>query len=74
MNAASPSIPEESPWWRVDQAAAYARVHKAQIFRACRERRLEHVRASGRGTILTKREWIDAWLDAMRVHVRAEAR
>ena len=60
----------ESPWWRVSDAAAYARVHPSQIFRACRERKLEHVRAGGRKTILVKREWIDTWLESLRVHVR----
>lgn len=59
----------ESPWWRVEQAAAYARVHKSQIFRACAQRQLEHVRVSGRRTIVTRREWVDAYLESMRVHV-----
>ena len=63
-----------SPWWRVDQAAKYARVHKAQIFRACAQRKLEHVRVGGRRTIVLKREWIDAYLESMRVHVSAGAR
>ena len=61
----------ESPWWRVEDAAAYARVHAAQIFRACRERKLEHVRVGGRRTILTKREFVDTWLASMVVHVKA---
>ena len=33
----------ESPWWRVTDAASYAKVHPSQIFRACRERKLEQV-------------------------------
>ena len=60
----------ESPWWRVSDAAAYARVHPSQIFRACRERKLEHVRVNGRRMILTKQEFVDAWLNALRVHVK----
>jgi excisionase family DNA binding protein len=57
-------------WWRVSDAAAYARVHPSQVFRACRERRLEHVRVGGRKTILVKRERIDTWLDSLRVQVK----
>jgi hypothetical protein len=60
---------EASPWWRVPEAADYARVNKSQIFRACAARQLEHVRVSGRATIVTKREWVDAWLESRRVHV-----
>jgi excisionase family DNA binding protein len=61
----------ESPWWRVDEAATYCKVHPSQIFRACRERKLEHVRVGGRRTILTKREFVDTWLASMVVHVKA---
>jgi excisionase family DNA binding protein len=53
----------ESSLWRVQDAADYCKVHPAQIFRACRERKLEHIRVGGRKTILVKREWIDGWLD-----------
>lgn len=60
----------ESPWWRVEEAATYCKVHPSQIFRACRERTLEHVRVGGRRTILTKHEWIDAWLLSLREHVK----
>lgn len=58
-----------SPWLRVDQAAAYAGLHKSAIFRACAARQLEHVRVSARRTILTTTEWIDQWLNSQRVHV-----
>lgn len=60
----------ESPWLRVDDAAAYCRVHPSQIYRAARDRKLEHVRVSGRGTLLLKREWCDQWLASLTVHVR----
>jgi excisionase family DNA binding protein len=60
----------ESPFMRVQDAADYCHVHPAQIFRACRERKLEHVRVGGRKTILVKREWVDTWLDSLRVHVK----
>lgn len=62
-----------SPWWRVADAAAHARVHPSQVFRACAARKLEHVRVSGRRTILLKREWVDRWLESMRVHITPEA-
>jgi excisionase family DNA binding protein len=63
----------ESPWLRVDDAAAYCRVHASQIYRAARDRKLEHVRVGGRGTLLTKREWCDNWLASLTVHVRVAA-
>jgi hypothetical protein len=63
-----------SPWLRVADAAAYAGLHKAQIFRACAQRSLEHVRVGGRGTIVTRAEWIDRWLDSMTVHVAPDRR
>lgn len=59
----------ESPWLRVDEAATYCRVHASQIYRAARDRKLEHVRVGGRRTLLTKREWCDSWLASLIVHV-----
>jgi len=64
----------ESPWWRVAEAASYARVHRSQIFRACSARQLEHIRIGGRRTIVTRREWVDAFLEGQRVRVRADSR
>jgi excisionase family DNA binding protein len=63
----------ESPWLRIEDAAAYCRVHTSQIYRAARDRKLEHVRVGGRRTLLTKREWCDAWLASLTVHVRVAA-
>jgi hypothetical protein len=68
MNAET-IVTESSPWWRVEQAAEFARVHKSQIFRACALRQLEHVKVGGRRTIITRREWVNAWLESMRVYV-----
>jgi excisionase family DNA binding protein len=59
----------ESPWLRVDEAAAYCKVHEGQIYKAARERKLEHVRVGGRRTLLTKRDWCDNWLASLTVHV-----
>jgi excisionase family DNA binding protein len=58
-----------SPWWTAADAAAYARVHPQQIFRACRERKLEHVRVGGRRKILVQRAWVDTWLQSLQVRV-----
>lgn len=63
----------ESPWLRVSEAAAYCKVHPSQIYRAARDRKLEHVQVSGRGTLLLKREWCDNWLASLTVHVRVAA-
>jgi excisionase family DNA binding protein len=60
----------ESPWWRVNEAATYCRVHPSQIYRAARECKIEHVRVGGRGTLLTKREWCDRWLSSLVVAVK----
>ena len=63
----------ESPWLRVDEAARYCRVHKSVIFRAARERRIEHCRVSGRGTLLFKKEACDTWIASLTVHVKVAA-
>ena len=60
----------ESPWIRVREAAAYAKVHPSQIFRACAARQLEHIKVGGRRTILLRREFVDAWLESLCVHVQ----
>lgn len=65
--------PEPSPWLRIDAAAAYAGVHKAQVFRACARRQLRHARIGGRRTILLQRPWIDEWLQGQIVDVKAGA-
>jgi excisionase family DNA binding protein len=64
----TPEIPE-SPWWRVEQGAAYAQLHKQELYRACRKRQLLHVKVGGRRTILVKREWVDAWLESQQTLV-----
>jgi excisionase family DNA binding protein len=64
-----PSEARVSPWLRIDEAAAHCRVSKQQLFRAARERKIEHIRVGGRRTVLTTREWCDAWLNSLRVHV-----
>lgn len=58
-----------SPWWRVEEAARYAKLHPQAIYRACRERKLQHVRVGGRRAILVKREWVDAYLESQMVLV-----
>jgi excisionase family DNA binding protein len=60
----------DSPWWTVDEAATYARQHKQVLYRACRERKVQHVKVGGRGKVLFKKEFIDAWLMSLQVHVR----
>ena len=67
-------IAETSPWLRVGPGAAYAQVHVSQIFRACADKKLEHVRIGGRRTIVLRRERIDAWLESQRVHVAGGAK
>jgi hypothetical protein len=64
---------EPSPWWTLDDAAAYASGHTAThtgqprigrrlLARAVRAGRLRACVIGGRGQILTRREWVDAWI------------
>lgn len=59
-----------TPWLRAAEAAAYGCLSRGQFFDACAERKLEHIRIGGRRTIVTRREWIDAYLESLRVHVQ----
>jgi excisionase family DNA binding protein len=52
----------DSPWLNIKQAAAY--VHRGRDFigREIRAGRLRAARIGGRGEILTRAEWLDAWV------------
>ena len=53
----------ESPWLNGTQAAAYVGRHKEFLFREIRAGRLRAARIGGRGEILTRAEWLDAWVE-----------
>jgi len=54
----------DTPWLTTAEAASYLRMSPKTIFKACRDDKLKHVQPGGfRGKILTKREWLDAWVE-----------
>jgi len=54
--------PADSPWLNGKQAAAYVGRGKDFLFREIRAGRLRAARIGGRGEILTRVEWLDAWV------------
>ena len=56
-------IAKEGAWLDTHQAGIYISACAATIRRACKEHRLRHVRVGhARGPILTRTDWIDAWM------------
>ena len=56
-------IAKEGAWLGTHQAGIYISACAATIRRACKEHRLRHVRVGhARGPILTRTDWIDAWM------------
>ena len=56
-------IAKEGAWLDTHQAGIYISACAATIRRACKERKLQHVRVGhARGPILTRADWIDAWM------------
>ena len=53
-----------TPWFRVNEAAAYARCGRKLLYREIAAGRLRAARIGGRREIRTRREWLDAWLEA----------
>ena len=56
-------VAKEGAWLDTHQAGIYISACAATIRRACKEDRLRHVRVGhARGPILTRTDWIDAWM------------
>ncbi|MGC4084430.1 MAG: helix-turn-helix domain-containing protein [Vicinamibacterales bacterium] len=56
--------PVDTPWLTTIDAARYLRFSPQAIRQACAEGKLRHVQPGGmRGKILTRREWLDAWVE-----------
>lgn len=54
----------DTPWLTTDEAASYIKFSPQAIRAACRVNALRHVQRGGtRGKILTRREWLDAWVE-----------
>jgi excisionase family DNA binding protein len=53
----------DTPWLTTVEAASYLKMSPRSIRAAFRENKLRHVQPGGeRGKILTRREWLDAWV------------
>lgn len=52
----------ESPWLTAAEAAAYVKRGKRFLLREIHAGRLRAARIGGRGEILTRVEWCDAWV------------
>ncbi len=57
----------DSPWWRIREAAQYARCGPKVIYNAVRAGRLRAVRLGGRRELRIRRDWVDAWLERSEV-------
>ena len=51
-----------TPWLTAAEAAAYLRRGRRFVLREIHRGRLRAARIGGRGEILTKTEWCDAWV------------
>lgn len=52
-----------SPWMNLTEASPYAKRGRRFLAREIKEGRLRAARVGGRGEFLTRREWLDAWLE-----------
>lgn len=56
-------MPADSPWMKSPEAAQYAKRSKQTLAREVNAGRLRAARVGGRGELLFRREWIDAWVE-----------
>ena len=59
-----------SPWLTLTEASAYARRGKRFLAREVKSGRLRAARIGGRGEILTRREWLDLYLEELATPVQ----
>jgi excisionase family DNA binding protein len=64
----------ESPWLNLAEAAAYIKRGKRFVAREVHAGRLRAARVGGRGEVLTRREWLDAWIEDQAAPVAYAAR
>jgi excisionase family DNA binding protein len=53
-----------SPWFRIGEAAEYAKCGRKLLYREVAAGRLRAARVGGRREIRTRREWLDEWLQS----------
>lgn len=63
-----------SPWLTAAEAAAYLKRGKRFVLREIHAGRLRAARIGGRGEILTRTEWCDAWVQDQATPVLMPAR
>lgn len=55
-------MPADSPWKTLKEAGAYVKKGRRFLLREIHDGRLRAARIGGRGEILTRAEWLDAWV------------
>jgi len=65
MSDAIATAPATSPWLTAAEAATYARRGRRFLLREIHAGRLRAAKIGGRGEILTRREWVDAWIQEL---------
>jgi excisionase family DNA binding protein len=53
-----------SPWLTLAEASAYAKRGRRFLLAEIKAGRLRAARVGGRGLVLTRAEWLDAWIEA----------
>jgi excisionase family DNA binding protein len=56
-------IDPSSPWMTVRDAGTYVKRSPRFVRREIRAGRLKAARIGGRGEVLTRREWLDQWVE-----------
>ena len=63
MSDATNTVPP-SPWWNVEQGAAYLQISVTTFFRECRAGRIKCARVGGRRNIRVKQGWLDSYMES----------
>ena len=60
---AASAVPIDSPWLRIADAAGYTHVSHRLLRREIKRGALRAAIVGGRNEILTRRQWLDDWLE-----------